>query len=231
MKPCAIGRFVLLVALAGIVTAPLTASADDPDGFARWEKAIKAFEKKDREQPPPKNSVLFVGSSSIRLWNLAEFFPGEKFINRGFGGSEIADSNHFADRIIAKHEPRTIVLYAGDNDIAKGKTAKRVAADFRIFVKTVRGKLPQANILFIAIKPSIKRWNLSETMQVANREIQSVCDDDDRLSFVDIWKPMLGDDGRPRAELFAKDGLHLNGDGYKLWTSVLVPHLQKSQMH
>ena len=120
-------------------------------------------------------------------------------------------------------------MYAGDNDIAKGKTATRVAADFRTFVQTVRAKLPKANVLFIAIKPSIKRWNLSETMQAANREIQSICDDDDRLSYIDIWKPMLGDDGRPRAELFAKDGLHLNSDGYKLWTAVLGPHLEKSR--
>jgi lysophospholipase L1-like esterase len=229
MKPCAIRRFVLLLTLAGLVITASPAGAEEPNDFARWETAIAAFEKKDREQPPPKESVLFVGSSSIRLWSLAEFFPGQEFINRGFGGSEIADSNHFADRIILKHQPRTVVLYAGDNDIAKGKTATRVAADFRTFVQTVRAKLPKANVLFIAIKPSIKRWNLSETMQAANREIQSICDDDDRLSYIDIWKPMLGDDGRPRAELFAKDGLHLNSDGYKLWTAVLGPHLEKSR--
>jgi lysophospholipase L1-like esterase len=228
MKVCAFERVLLLLALPAIVAAVSPAVADEPDGFARWEKAISAFEKQDREQSPPKDAVLFVGSSSIRLWKLPEYFPKEKLINRGFGGSEIADSNHFADRIILKHQPRTIVLYAGDNDIAKGKTAKRVTADFRTFVKTVHGNLPKANILFIAIKPSIKRWNLSETMLEANREIQSICGDDDRLSFVDIWKPMLGDDGRPRAELFAKDGLHLNHDGYKLWTAVLRPHLERS---
>jgi lysophospholipase L1-like esterase len=227
MKVYTFERVLLLLALSVIVTVASPVGADEPNGFARWEEAISAFEKQDRKQPRPKDAVLFVGSSSIRLWKLSEYFPKEKLINRGFGGSEIADSNHFADRIILKHQPHTIVLYAGDNDIAKGKTVKRVTADFRTFMKTVREKLPQANILFIAIKPSIKRWNLSETMLAANREIQSICDDNDRLSFVDIWKPMLGDDGRPRAELFAKDGLHLNSDGYKLWTKVLNPHLEK----
>ena len=228
MRVCAFERVLPLLVLTTIVSTSSPAIGDAADDFSRWEKAISAFEKQDRQQPPPKNAVLFVGSSSIRLWKLSEYFPKEKLINRGFGGSEIADSNHFADRIILKHQPRTVVLYAGDNDIAKGKTVKRVTADFRTFVKTVRGNLPDVNILFIAIKPSIKRWNLSETMLAANREIQSICDDGDRLSFVDIWKPMLGDDGRPRTGLFAKDGLHLNGDGYKLWTKVLKSHLERT---
>lgn len=227
MRQNAVYSLGLLALPFAIVAATSFAFADEPkNDFARWEKSIAAFEEQDRKQPPPENAFLFAGSSSIRLWKLSTDFPDLRTINRGFGGSEIADSNHFADRIIIKPQPHTIVLYAGDNDISRGKSAKQVARDFRQFVKTIRAKLPRTRILFLAIKPSIRRWNLAETMQAANQQIQEICNDDELLAYVDIWKPMLGDDGRPRAELFAKDGLHLNREGYKLWAGVLKPHLK-----
>src|SRR5690606_31638453 len=115
----------------------LLLAADPPSPFARWEKAISAFEEQDRKSPPPKGAVLFVGSSSIRLWNLEKSFPHHSTINRGFGGSQIADSVHFADRLILKHEPKVIVSYAGDNDISAKKSPERVASDFQSFVKVV----------------------------------------------------------------------------------------------
>ncbi len=109
----------LLVFTAGLFT--WQSRAEDLPNFARWEKDIAAFEQKDKEKPPPKNAILFVGSSSIRLWDLTKSFPALEVINRGFGGSQIADSVHFAPRIVIKYEPRLVILYAGDNDIAAGK--------------------------------------------------------------------------------------------------------------
>lgn len=221
---------VLLCVMAVLQTA--IASAADTDGkspFAKWESAIQKFEEQDKADSPPQGEILFVGSSSIRLWKLSESFPELKTINRGFGGSEIADSVHFADRLILKHKPRIVALYAGDNDIAKGKSADTVTRDFRRFVETVHEGLPEARIVFIAIKPSIKRWNLVQTVRAANAAISKLCDGDKRLSFADIDTPMIGDDGRPMQKLFAKDGLHLNADGYRVWTKVLLPHLTDSQ--
>jgi lysophospholipase L1-like esterase len=136
------------------------------------------------------------------------------------------ESVHFAERFILKHEPRIIALYAGDNDIAAGKSPNQVAADFKQFVKTVRRKLPKTRIIFISIKPSIKRWNQAEKMKTANSLIERQCREDKRLVFLDIFTPMLGDNGKPRPELFIKDGLHLNEAGYKLWTATIKPHLK-----
>lgn len=198
---------------------------DQKNPFERWESAIKAFEKLDEEQPPAKGGVLFVGSSSIRLWKLDQSFTNLGAINRGFGGSQIADSTHFAERIILKHEPRQIFLYAGDNDIAGGKSARTVTEDFQKLVKVVRARLPETRLVFIAIKPSIKCWALADENSKANASILEICQKDDLLGYADIWKPMLGDDGRPRPELFAKDGLHLNEEGYRLWTSIVKPHI------
>ena len=192
----------------------------------RWEAKIRQFEAQDDKQMPPPGGILFVGSSSIVGWKLEHYFPGLPVINRGFGGSQIADSVHFAPRIILPYRPKIIVLYAGDNDVASGKSPQRVLADYRQFVNTVHGKLPNARIVFIAIKPSLRRWHLVDKMRKANGLIRAVTEKDDRLAYVDIDKPMIGDDGKPRKELFKADGLHLNAEGYKLWTSLVRPHLR-----
>ncbi|NOX55065.1 MAG: hypothetical protein GXP27_11640 [Planctomycetes bacterium] len=208
-----------------IVTVTTRSSAQKPPGPERWEKAIRAFEEQDRQQAPPKKAILFVGSSSIRLWDLKQSFPDLVTINRGFGGSVIADSVYFAERIILPYEPRIVVLYAGDNDIARGDSPQQVVQDFLRFVGTVHERLPQTKIVFIAIKPSLSRWHLADKMKKANDAIRRLTRKDDRLEFVDIWTPMLGPDGRPREELFRSDGLHLNARGYCLWTRVLRPYL------
>lgn len=194
----------------------------------RWGEAIAAFEEQDRNAPPPKQAILFIGSSSIRGWDLGEYFPDDPVLNRGFGGSELADSAYFADRIIFPYEPRAIVLYAGDNDIANGKSPERVFEDFKAFVAKVHERLPRTPVLFVAIKPSIRRWGLVEDMRWANRLIAEYAQRHPLLHYVDIDTPMIGDDGRPRPELFVEDGLHLSATGYRLWTGKLKPVLEQA---
>ena len=192
----------------------------------RWEPKIRQFEAQDKQKMPPAEGILFVGSSSIVGWNVEECFPDLPVINRGFGGSQIADSVHFADRIILPYRPRIVVLYAGDNDVNAGKTPKRVLADYRRFVKKVHQALPDTRIVFVAIKPSIRRWDMVQSMREANRLVRAVTEKDDRLRYVDIDKPMIGNDGKPRPELFKSDGLHLNAEGYKLWSGLVLEHLR-----
>ena len=194
---------------------------------APFEKEIRAFEEADKRQAPPRGAVLFVGSSSIRMWKtLEKDFPKLTVVNRGFGGSTIRDSIRYADRIVIPYQPERIVLYAGDNDIAQGKTAEQVFADFKEFVAMVRGKLPGVPIDFIAIKPSIKRWGMVETMREANRLIREYARAEEGLGYIDIFTPMLGADGMPRKALFVDDGLHLNDEGYRLWTKVVAGYLE-----
>jgi len=206
----------------------LNAWADeDPAKFAKWEKTIAAFEEADLKHPPNKGGILFIGSSSIRMWDVQRSFPELLVVNRGFGGSQIEDSTHFAERIIGAHQPRAIVFYAGDNDIGSGKSAKTVASHFEQFVAKVRGKLPETHILFIAIKPSGSRWKYVETQRDANARIRAFCERGPKLTFVDVVTPMLGKDGLPRDELFLKDKQHMTPAGYKVWNDLLRPHLSK----
>ena len=169
---------------------------------------------------------MFIGSSSIRMWQTLEAdFPQHHVLNRGFGGSEIADSVRYADRILASHKPPLVVMYAGSNDINAGKSPATVAADFRAFAAKVWERLPRTLIAFISIAPSPARFSQVDRMREANRLIAAACAADPRLHFVDVFPLMLGPDGRPRRELFIDDGLHMNEGGYRVWIPLLRPLL------
>jgi lysophospholipase L1-like esterase len=227
--PRRIALVSLLIALGFLAHIPRV-EAQQPAGaerFGHWEKAIAAFEEQDRKQAPPKNAYLFVGSSSIRLWNLPRSFPELDVVNRGFGGSQIADTVHFAPRIILPHQPRMVLLYAGDNDIGAGRTPEQVLADFKALVQVVHGTLPKTRVAFLSIKPSLARWNLWDQVQKANALVKAFCQEDARRLYIDVGAGMLGADGKPRPELFVKDGLHLSPEGYALWATAVKAELQK----
>ena len=215
--------------LSCIFVAPLAAEDLKPE---RWEKEIVGIEERRAAGKSPEGSVLFVGSSSIRLWKLDESFPDLQTSNHGFGGSHLSDSVHFFDRIVTPVKPRVIVVYAGDNDIASGKTPETVHQDFCKFADLVKQKVPTCRkMVYIAIKPSVKRWALAEQGQKANSLIKGTCEGNPNLLFADIWKPMLNREGKPRPDLLVEDGLHMNGDGYRIWTEILKPHLQQSEQN
>lgn len=214
-----------LLSLLGLLGSHATRAlpATPPDA---WQAEIRRFEEQDRIDPPQPGSVLFIGSSSIRMWTtLADDFAGVAVINRGFGGSEIADATRFADRIVIPYRPRLIILYAGDNDIADGRSAREVVADFDGFVRRIRDALPELPIAFISIKPSPARVRLLATMQRANRLIRRYARSHRAIRYIDTATRMLDAHGQPRAELFGPDGLHMNRKGYALWTSIIAPEL------
>ena len=193
----------------------------------KWETEIKKFEESDRQNPPPKHAVVFIGSSSIQSWkSLADDFPGTKVINRGFGGSELADSVFYVDRIVIPYRPKMVVLYAGDNDLANGRTPQEVLEDYKAFVERVHRKLPTTKIAYISIKPSPARAFLLQSMKDANRLIKTYANHDKRLIYIDVFTPMLGKDGSPRPELFGADRLHMNSEGYGLWKLVVAPYIR-----
>lgn len=193
----------------------------------KWEASIRKFEQADAAHPPVPDGVVFVGSSSIVKWTTLERdFPGQRVVNRGFGGSELADSAHYAARLVLPHRPRVVVLYAGENDLQAGKTVESVHEAFRLFCARVHAALPQTRIIFISIKPSPSRMKIHGQVKAANQLIAQTCAADPRLVYADVHRLMLDAAGNPRPELFVKDQLHLNADGYALWTPVIAPLLR-----
>jgi len=223
---------MMRVLSAGIAVALLLvgfAKAEEEPSPTRWQKTMDQFKKADAANMPAPGGVLFIGSSSIRLWKLDESFPGRKYINRGFGGSHIADSTYYADDIVFPYQPTTIVMYAGGNDVAQEIPPAQVAENFRKFAAVVHKKLPKTRIVFISIKASTSRWKIRDLIQAANKEVEEFCAKDERLIYVDAFHTMLGKDGLPQDDLLRADKLHLSDKGYKLWTSLVEPHLPKEK--
>jgi lysophospholipase L1-like esterase len=190
-----------------------------------FEQDMQRFAMVDATSPPPKGGVLFIGSSSIRLWDtLTADFPGVPVINRGFGGSELRDSTYYADRIIIPYAPRKILIYAGDNDLSNGRSPQQLHEDFRAFARRVRRDLPNVKIAYIAIKPSPSRVHLLNTQRRANALIAAEAETLD-VEFIDIFTPMLDAAGQPREELFLEDRLHMNRAGYEIWRDIIARHL------
>jgi lysophospholipase L1-like esterase len=187
---------------------------------------MAVFAAQDAAQPGGTDGVLFVGSSSIRLWStLATDFPGVTVLNRGFGGSHIADSLVHFDRLVTPHRPRLIVFYAGTNDIAAGKAPEQVAADFEEFCRRVHAAKPEARILFISLQYAPSRWALRARMAEANDRIARFCAQDARRRFFDTNPSMLDARGEPRLELYSADRLHMSPAGYAVWAGLLRPHV------
>ncbi|HWB29891.1 MAG TPA: SGNH/GDSL hydrolase family protein [Vicinamibacterales bacterium] len=210
----------VLVMAAALVSSRASAQAPNPDP-ARFASEIDAFKAWDAKNATPAHAVLFVGSSTIRLWPTADRFPGLPVINRGFGGSEISDVNHYIRETTLKYAADIVVFYAGDNDINSRKTPAQVLTDFQTFAKSVLAAKADTEILFIAIKPSTLRWALWPAMRDANAAIEQYCKTTPHLHYVDIVPPMFGADGKPRADLLQQDGLHLSSAGYDIWTDVV----------
>lgn len=198
-------------------------AGEDPDP-ARFATEIEAFEQADHQDPVEPGGILFVGSSSIRMWeSLQDDFPGLPVLNRGFGGSHFSDLLHYFDRIVIPYRPSTILVYEGDNDLWDGKSPERVLNDFRTFVERVHTAFPSTRIGFISIKPSPSRWELAAQIRRANDLVRQATERDARLLYIDVFAPMLGPDGTPRQELFLEDMLHMNSAGYKIWRSTIAP--------
>ncbi len=212
---------LLLLPAHLLAQAPAAAPQPSP-----WESEVAAYESADKAHPFPHHAVVFNGSSSIRLWNLAISFPGWKCVNHGIGGSIIPENTALLDRLVFPWEPSVIVFYAGDNDIAKKRLAQQVADDWAAYVKAVRVKLPQVKIIYISIKPSLARWTMWAEQQAANTLIQAQCAADPLQKFIDVAPVLLGEDGLPIKELFREDGLHLLPIGYERWQKLVAPEIE-----
>jgi lysophospholipase L1-like esterase len=193
----------------------------------RWEDDIVAFETVDKKVPVPSGLLLAVGSSTMVGWHatIQKDLAPLKVVPRGFGGSNMNDLVHYIPRVVFPYKPSAILVYQGDNDLAAGIHAATVVKKFREFIWRVGQELPEVPILFLAVKPSESRWDLRPAQQEVNAGLQALAAEYPHVKFIDIATPLLGTDGKPRAELFQGDKLHLNAAGYEVLTEAVRPHL------
>jgi len=193
-----------------------------------WNEALAAFAEADREHAPPPGGVLFVGSSSIRLWDGLEsqFADAPVVLKRGFGGSRLTDCIHHLDQLVIGYKPQLVLVYAGDNDLAEGSTPEQILERVKKFSDGVHARLPGTRVAFISIKPSPARISLIGKVRAANQLVKDYAAKGAGVDYIDVFTPMLGQNGLPRPELFREDRLHLSSAGYALWRSIIRPFVR-----
>ncbi|WP_242918602.1 SGNH/GDSL hydrolase family protein [Pontibacter liquoris] len=211
--------------VAGFILPQANAQEQKP---AYWDE-IQAFKQQDSLQMPPQQAILFTGSSSIRMWqDMQQMLPDYTVINRGFGGSTLADLQRYLPDIVFPYKPKQIVMYSGENDIATDAIkAPEVLARFKQVFTGIRKQLPQVPIVYISIKPSPSRMAFKPEVLEANKLIRQYLARQTNARFVDVYTPMLNKNGKPKPEIFLEDSLHMNNKGYQIWKKALTPYLLK----
>lgn len=218
-------KFIFYISLLCICSLPAINAIAQP-----FSNEIAVFKKQDTVSFPPSNAILFVGSSSFRKWqDIASYFPGYTIINRGFGGSTLPDLIRYEQDIIFPYHPKQIVIYCGENDVASSDTitAKMVLQRFKQLFTDIRSAIPGVPVVFVSLKPTGSRWQMKDRMVAANKLIKKYLGKKKKTVFLDVWKPMLGADGKPMKEIFLADNLHMNEKGYAIWKKLIEPHLIK----
>lgn len=218
---------VFFLFLVGMQTSSCLSVAQKPP----FHDDIQSFKKQDSLKPPPKNAILFVGSSSFTMWtNVQEDFPMHTIINRGFGGSSLPDVIRYADQIILPYQPAQVVIYCGDNDLASSDTvsAQMVSDRFQHLFNVIRKQMPEVPIAFVSIKPSPSRAHLLEKVSIANELIKTFLKKQTKAAYIDVFSAMVDEQGKPKPDLFIDDRLHMNKKGYAVWLQVIEPYLIKN---
>jgi lysophospholipase L1-like esterase len=191
---------------------------------------IQSFKKSDSASFPPANATLFVGSSSFTNWkDVQDYFPAHSIINRGFGGSSLTDLIRYSGDIIFPYQPKQVVIYCGENDIAAADsvTGEMVFNRFKVLFHQIRKKMPRVPVSYISMKPSPSRWTMRNQMMDGNNRIRKYMKGKKNTSFINVWEHMLGTDHKPRKEIFLEDQLHMNAQGYTIWKNIIEPYLIK----
>lgn len=215
--------FALLLFLFVVIFLQLQAKDPDP---LRYAHQIDAFAIEDQSLAPAPVNVVFVGSSSIRKWDLAQSFPNMPAINRGFGGSELSDVDFFLKETVLKYDPDIVVVYAGENDIAGHKSGHTVLEDYKAIVGRLLAHNSTMSIIYISIKPTPAKWSSWKNMSAANDKIRAYSQEYENLFFVDVAEKMLDKSEETQAHLYIEDEIHLSPTGYEIWTEALSALLE-----
>lgn len=183
---------------------------------------VAAIQKKyDTLWDASKKTIVFTGSSSVRIWHdLQERFPEHQIVNTGFGGSQASDLIAYSNELILRYKPSKVFIYEGDNDIAAGKNPKEIIADILTITSKIRAQNPSTEIILISAKPSLARWGMKKNYKKLNRKFKKLSRKDAELQYADVWKPML-EKRKVMSDIFIEDGLHMNAKGYEIWYTTL----------
>ena len=217
--------FIILIFVSNGLATDSTLADPDPK---RFQSEIDAFNEWDQKNSFPEDAILFAGSSSIRMWKTHDAFPQYALINRGFGGAHIPDVIYYYNDVILKYNPKMVVFYCGDNDIASNVPIDQVFEDYVELISKITKDFPDIKFVYISVKPSGSRWQHWDNMDALNKKIEKYNQEYENLYYVDLATPLLSSDGKPDNDLFLNDQLHLNDKGYQVWNSILSKMLEST---
>lgn len=200
--------------------------AQDKPAF--WND-IEHFKQLNKENPPPKDAVLLVGSSSFTMWKeVSDYFPGKQIINRGFGGSSLNDLNFYSDELLKPYSPKQIIIYCGENDFAGNEklTARQVFNRYKNFYAEIRKYYPNIQVDYVSIKLSPSREILWSQFIATNSLIKKFMTKKKNSEYIDITKVMNDEKGLIRKDLFLEDMLHMKPSGYEIWAKEMKPYIK-----
>ena len=213
-------------ALFSFLLISFLAWAQNSPGPQRFEDTVIEYEEHDKENGFPDGAVLFVGSSSVRMWkSIDEDLPQVTAVNRGFGGSQFSDLLYYLDRLVTCYQPSKIFIYEGDNDISSGKKTKEILSDAKQVRQGIAASLPGIPVYFISAKPSVARWKLRKKYQQLNSKLAIYASKTPNTGFVNVWDPALDENGEVLKDIFLEDNLHMNEKGYAIWKKAIEPFL------
>jgi lysophospholipase L1-like esterase len=210
-----------ILALLLVATGAIGPAQAEP---RRFMNELERFARTEGAAPVREGGALFLGSSSVRLWDLGTGFPGAQAVNHGFGGATVSDVLASYDLLVAGHVPETIIVYVGENDLALGRSARDVAGDVGTLLARLRGDYPKARIAYLSIKYAPVRWSLRGEIARANRLIRKQARSTGGFDYIDVSKGLLAAE-QPDVRLFGADGLHLSTDGYGRWNRIVAGYL------
>jgi lysophospholipase L1-like esterase len=192
-----------------------------------FEKEVNGLVEKYKNTKWEKGGIVFTGSSSIRLWKtLEEDFPKANIVNTGFGGSQTHDILRYLDEVLIDFEPKKVFIYVGENDINAGKPVRQVMSEYAVLMERVKNKLPEVEFYFIGTKPSPSRWEKRGQMMALNEETKMMAKNKEKVTYIDVWTPMLDKTGNPNVDLFVTDMLHMNEKGYEIWVKAVKSYVR-----
>lgn len=214
-------KSILLIFLS-LSTLQFTSAQEIP-----FQEEVKNRAKEIDDAGWNKGSAVFTGSSSVRMWeNLQEQFPDVAIINSAFGGSQANELLMHLNETVLRYEPSKVFIYEGDNDINAGKEVSVIMKNLDAIVTGIHDKNPATIVNLIAAKPSPSRWHHKESYLALNDLIRQYATTHDNVNIVNVWDIMLDDSGKPRADIFIEDNLHMNAKGYELWKEIFTPFLK-----
>ncbi|MEY8780746.1 GDSL-type esterase/lipase family protein [Allomuricauda sp. XS_ASV26] len=206
-----------------LLVLPLTMLGQTDNPFKNEVKSVQ--QKNDSLWDSSKPTIIFTGSSSIRLWkDLQERFPEHQVLNTGFGGSQFSDLELYLDELILNYDPVKVFIYEGDNDIFERKSPRKVIKKAEGILRTLRQEKPNMEIVLISAKPSISRWKFRGKYRRLNRKLNKLAAENSGIDFVDVWHPML-DKKKVKQDIFIEDGLHMNSKGYDIWYNAIKDYI------